>query len=94
MRTAYSFGKWLDALGASVCEFHSVQHCVAHLVPVLRLVKTLIGPGLQHGAGWRAACARRELAPLALYAYPEAYSDFKQTMQVRRCSASALPRLA
>ena len=35
--------------------------------------------------GWCAACARRELAPLALNAYPEAYCDFKQTMQVRRC---------
>lgn len=41
-------------------------------------------------AGCCAACARRDLAPLALYAYPEAYSDFKQTMQVRHCCAPAV----
>ena len=40
-------------------------------------------------AGCCAACARRELAPLALYAHPEAYSDFKQTMQVRCCCVPA-----
>jgi hypothetical protein len=27
-----------------------------------------------------AACAREELAPLALHAYPEAFLDFKKTL--------------
>ena len=30
----------------------------------------------------RAACARQELAPLALDAYPEAYLEFKQCLQL------------